>query len=171
MLLHTVKSAWSAIRSAIATADWPTTDNSYNPVGTVTHRLVSRMLDVTEVAIPPINTQKNLGLNSLELRATFNDNAGTATMCIFAAREGELSVKRIASVALTAGTQTDANGRYFATTAIVTSYWNKAISVSPVESGTGIASILFDTQGYDRFWIGFSAIKASDNVTVEFSGY
>jgi hypothetical protein len=171
MLLHTIKSEWQTIRSAIATADWPTTTGSYNPAGTVTHRLVSRMLNVGSVALPVIDVSKNVSINALELRAHFNDNAGTATMCIFAARKGELTVKRVASIALTAGTQTNEDTRYFATTAVVTSYWGKDMDVSDVETGTGIATIMFDTCGYDRFWIGFSAIKASDNVTVEYSGY
>lgn len=171
MLLHTIKSGWQTIRNAIAAVDWPTTDNSYNPSGTVTQRTTTYMMDTTEAALSPINVGQNIAINGLELRATFNDNAGTATMKIFAAREGDTSVKLIASVALTAGTQTNASGRYYATTAVVTSYWNKAIGVSDPESGTGIACISFDTCGYSKFWVGFTAISTDDTVSVEFSGY
>ncbi len=171
MLLHTLRSEWQTIRNAIATADWPTTANTYNPPATVTHRLVSRMVDVLEAVISPIRLDYNSGLNALELRASFNDNAGTATMCIFASRADDLTVKRVASIVLTAGTQTNANGRYFAKTAVVTSYWMEDIDVTTEESGTGIANITFDTCGYNRFWIGFSTIKAGDNVSVEYSGF
>jgi hypothetical protein len=171
MLLHTIRSEWQTARSAIATVDWPTATSSYDPPDVVTDRTVAKMLDTLEAEILPIRTDFNLSLNALELRAHFNDNAGTATMQIFAARAKDKCVKLIAEVAWTAGTQTNENGRYFATTAVVTPHWNKTIATSDAESGTGIASVLFDTCGYDRFWVGFDTISASDNVTVEYSGF
>ncbi len=174
MLVHTVRAAWRAIRTAIATIDWPTATNTYDPPGDVTERFVAYMLDTLEAEILPINLSKaETALNNLELRAHFNNNAGTATMQIFAAREGETTVRLIAEVAWTAGTQKTAvsSSRYFAKTATITQYWGKTISVTPEESGTGIAVVSFDTLGYNRFWVGFDAISSSDNVTIEYSGF
>lgn len=173
MLVHTVRATWRAIRTAIATVDWPTTGGAtYDPPDDVTERFVAYMVDTDEDALPYIDLSKNTALNHLEFRAHFNDNAGTATMQIFAAREGETTVKMIAEVAWTAGTQPTAvsSARYFAKTGVVTQYWNKTISTTSEESGTGIATVSFDTFGYNRFWIGFDAISGSDNVTVEYSG-
>jgi len=174
MLVQTIKNQWKAIRSAIATVDWPTGTNAYDPPDDVTHRRSAYMLDTLEAVISPIRTDQHSGINFLELRASFNDNAGTSTMQIFAARDGELSVKMIAEVAWVAGTQTtmDVTPRYFAKTATITQYWPTTFRQNSAdESGTGIATVEFDIRGYNRFWIGFDAISASDNVTVEYSGY
>ena len=173
MLVHTVKAAWRAIRTAIATVDWPSATNTYDPPDDVTERFVAYMVDTLEADLPYINLSNDSAINHLELRAHFNDNAGTATMQIFAAREGETSVKMIAEVAWTAGTQQTAiaSTRYFAKTATITQYWNKTISATAEETDTGIATVTFDTCGYNRFWVGFDAINTSDNVTIEYSGF
>ncbi len=174
MLVHTVRAAWRAIRTAIATVDWPTTGgNTYDPPDDVTERFVAYMVDTDETALPYINLSNDTAKNHLEFRAHFNDNAGTATMQIFAAREGEVTVKMIAEVAWTAGTQITAvsSSRYFAKTGTITQYWGKTISTTPEESGTGIAVVSFDTLGYNRFWVGFDTISGSDDVTIEYSGF
>lgn len=173
MIIHTLRSEWQTIRDAIATVDWPTASLGYDPPDVVTDRIVAKLLDTLDAEITPINTGFNSGLSVLEFRAHFNDNAGTATMQIFAARAGELTVKMIAEIAWTAGTQTTAasTARYFAKTGVVTQYWNKTISTTTEETNTGIACVSFDTCGYNRFWVGFDAISASDNVTIEYSGY
>lgn len=174
-ILRTIRAQWRAVRVAVATVDWPTTGgNTYDPPDDVTERFVDYMVDTAEVALSPIEMSINrVALNALELRAHFNDNAGSATMQIFAAREGEDTVKLIAEVVWTAGTQPTAisSPRYFAKTAVVTPYWITTISSTSEESGTGIAVVTFDTCGYNRFWVGFDTISASDNVTVESSGY
>lgn len=173
-MVHTPKAAWTAIRTAVATVDWPTTGgNTYDPPDDVAERFVAYMVDTDEAALTPITFDESSELNNLELRAHFNDNAGTATMQIFAARVDELSVKMIMEVAWVAGTQTTAitSARYFAKTAVVTKYWARDVYESDDESNTGIATIAFDMQGHERFWIGFDTIKASDNVTVEYAGY
>lgn len=174
MLIHTIRAGWQTIRSEIATVDWPTTaGNTYDPPDDDSERLVAYMVDTDEAVIPPIRPDWTLGFNYLELRAHFKNNNDTATMQIFAAREAELTVKMIAEVAWTAGTQHNAEGtaRHFATTATITQYWNRTISKSPAESSTGIQTIEFDTRGYNRFWVGFDAISGSDNVSIEYSGH
>lgn len=174
MLIHTIRERWQTIRSEIATVDWPTTGGStYDPPDDVNERFVAYMVDTDEAALDPINVSFASGINSLELRAHFKNATDTATMQIFAAREGELEVKMIAEVAWVAGTQKTAasTARYFGATATVTQYWGKTITESDRESGTGIATIHFDTMGYNRFWIGFDAISANDNVSIQYSGF
>lgn len=175
MLLHLLRSKWRVIREEIATVDWPTASLGYDPPDVVTDRTVVKLLDTLDAALPVISVGYNSGLNNLEFRAHFNDNAGTATMQIFAARKDELEVKMVAEVAWVAGTQTTGAGtaRYFAKTASTssTAYWLKTITTTTEETGTGIATVSFDTCGYDRFWVGFDAVKGSDNVTVEYSGW
>jgi hypothetical protein len=129
------------------------------------------MLDSAEAEIVPLNLQLYQNWNGVVLRAHFNDNAGTATMHLFGACIGETSVKYLGSVAWVAGTQTNAAGRYFAKTATVTKYSRMTYSVSSDESGTGISEVEFDGTIYDRLWVGFTAISAEDNVTVEVNGY
>jgi len=171
MLTHTIKENWFTVRNAIATIDWPTATNVYNPVATVTHRLVSRMLNTLEVAIDPVNIHLKLSLNKLVLRAHLSDAEATATMHIFGSCRGELTAKYLGQVVWTAGTQTNENDRYFAKTAVVTSYAFMGIAQNATdESGTGIAEVAFDTTIYDRIWIGFTTISAG-NITIEGNGY
>lgn len=171
MLTHTAKNPWRVIRSAVATVDWPTgAGNTYDPPGDVTERLVIYMVDTLEDALTPINVREMMAWNKLVFRASFNDNAGTATMNIFAACERELSVKMIAEVTWTAGTQVTADGRYFAKTGVVIPYYIKGIVESDAESN-GIATIGLDTVIYDRVWVGFDAISGTDDVTIEVNGY
>lgn len=175
MLIQTIKNQWQAIRTAVSAVDWPSTGGgTIDPPDDVTERTVANMVNTAEAALTPIRCDHNSGINFLELRAHFNDNAGTATMQIFAARDSELTVKMIAEVDWVAGTQPNADStvRYFAKTATITQYWPTTIRKNSAnESGTGIETIEFDHRGYNRFWIGFDAISGSDNITVEFSGY
>jgi len=168
--LSTVRLGWQTARDAIAAAD---SGGTYDAAGTDSERLVSLMLNAADAVIDPINLRQSMGINTLELRAHFKNATDTATMILFGARADELEVKLISSTALVAGTQHTghATARHFATTAVTTSYWNKTISVSAAESGTGIATIELDTRGYEKIWVFFSVISASDNVTVEYSGY
>jgi hypothetical protein len=171
MLIHTLKSAWTILRDKIASADWPTTAHSYNPAGTVTHRLVSRLVDILEAEIVPLRLQDIMGFNGVVLRATFNDNGGTATAQLFGACCGELNVKYLGSIALVAGTQTNSDGRYFAKTAVLTSYGRLNAVSSPDETGTGISELEIATSIYDRIWVGFTAVSAGDNVSIEANGF
>lgn len=173
MLLHTIRQPWKVYRSEIATKDFPSTTLTYDAPDDVADRLVARLLDTSDVAIPVINLQDMLGINILEIRTHYKNATDTCTMDIFAARQGELEVKFVAEIVWAAGTQETgaATTRYFGKTSTITSYWPTAITKNAAESGTGIATIEFDTLGYERFWIGFDAISSSDNVTVEISGY
>jgi hypothetical protein len=156
--LMTIRKGWTNLRSVVSTAlDWPTATNSYNPATTVTHRLASRMVDKTETALVGI---KHRCFNAMEIRARLTGSSATATFYIFGRRAGDESVKLVASVSVAAGTQVDENGYYFATTLTVTSYWPKTIIVSPVESGTGMTTLMFDTMGWDDFWVGVTALSA-----------
>jgi hypothetical protein len=167
-----IRLPWITHRSAIATVDSPSTaGNTRDAPDDVTERKVIYMVDTDEVAITPLNVEE-LGISFLELRVHFNDNAGTATTSIFAARKGEKSVKMIAEIAWTAGTQTtaDSTARYFAKTGTITQYWPKVIFGNGTDETNGIAVAVLDTMGYDRFWALIDALSADDNVTVEASG-
>jgi hypothetical protein len=159
--LETIRSEWKSYRSvADGSEDWPTTANSYNPAATVTHRLASRMLTKAEADLEKIQCGDNPLSNALELRARFTTAGATSTFHIFGRRSGDLSAKLIATVTATAGTQVDENGYYHATTLTVTSYWPKSIPTSPVEAGTGMCTLMFDTLGWSDFWIGTTVLSA-----------
>ncbi len=173
MLVHTVRNEWQIHRNAIATVDSPSTGgNTIDAPDDPTERKAIYMVDTDEAAIISIDVNKNAGMNFLELRAHFNDNAGTATGAVFAARYGEKTVRMIAELAWTAGTaQTDdSTARYYAKTTTVTQYWNKTISKSNDEATFGMSTMEFDTRGYEKFWVLIDALSGSDDVSVEFSG-
>jgi len=173
MMIDTVRGQWQTHRSAIAAVDTPSTGGStWDAPDDPQDRTVAKMVDTDETTITPINVG-DTGWNFLELRATFNDNAGTATGCVFAAREGEKTVRMIAELAWTAGTAetADSTPRFFAKTTTVTQYWNKTISKSNDEATFGMSTVEFDTRGYERFWVLIDALSSDDNVTVEASGY
>jgi len=165
MILNTSSSQWLVIRDTITAVD---SGGSNDPVATVTDRLAAKMTDASDVLLKALDVSS---VNAVELRASFDTNARTATINIFTSREGETSVKHVASVALVAGTQTNADGRFYAATATVTSYWApERIGSSDAESGTGIAQILFDKLGYERVWVVVSGLSGG-NITIEGSGY
>ena len=174
MNIHTIRAQWQIHRNAIATKDTPSTGgNTYDAPDDAAERQVAYMVDTGEVAITPIHVGFNSGINHLELRAHFNDNAGTATGAVFAARAGEDTVRMVGEFAWTAGTAetADSTARFYAKTTTVTQYWNKTISTSNDEATFGMSTVEFDTRGYERFWVLIDALSGSDNVTVEFSGY
>ena len=165
MIMQTASAQWLVIRNQVTAVD---SGGSNDPVGTVTDRLVSKMTDAADALLAVVDVAT---INAMELRSSFDTNARTATINIFTAREDDKSVKHVASVALVAGTQTNENGRFFATTSTVTSYWApERIGYSDVESGTGISQVFFDKLGYDRVWIVVSVLSGG-NITVEGSGY
>lgn len=173
-LIHTIRQEWQPHRSAIATVDSPSAAGaSRDAPDDATERKVIYMVDTLEAVITPVHVGRASGINTLELRAHFNDNAGTATGAVFAARAGETTVRMIAELAWTAGTATtdDSTARYYAKTTGVTPYWNKTISVSNDEATFGMSTVDFDTRGYERFWVLIDALSGSDDVSVEFSGY
>ncbi len=71
---------------------------------------------------------------------------------------------------MVAGTQTNENTRYFAKTMTVTPYWAPDRFASTNTETNGICSTLWDTLGYNRFWIYISALSGG-NVSVEYSGF
>lgn len=173
-LLRTIREPWKTYRTEIATKDFPSTSLTYDAPDDPADRLVARMVDTGDVALPVIDLSgARIALNRLEVRVHFENNNDTCTMDIFAARADEKEVKFVGEIDWVAGTQERAGSttRYFGATTSVTSYWPTGILENPTESGTGIATLEFDTRGYDRFWIGFDAISSGDNVTVEISGY
>jgi hypothetical protein len=104
-------------------------------------------------AIESIKTYLWPSLNGLEVRVRFDANDHTGTFHIFGRREGDLAVKLIASVDVSAGTQNAGDGTFFASDYTVTSYWSKGILRPDAESGTGMSSIYFDTMGWGEFWL------------------
>ena len=166
MILLTASLQWLVVRNQIAAID---SSGSYDPVSNpATDRLVSLMMDGSDELLPVIDVST---MNAMELRSHFNASNGTATIEIFTAREAEKEVKRVASIALEAGSQKNVDGRYFAKTSTITSYWApERIGKSDNESGTGISLIWFDKLGYERIWVYISALNTG-NITVEGSGY
>lgn len=175
MLVQTIKNEWLTIRNQIATKDWPSTAGAtIDPPDDVTERTVACMVDVLEAVIKPIRCDQHSGINILQLRTTFENVDDTATMCIFAARDKELTVTMIAEIDWAAGAQTttDSTARFFGATSSITQHWPTTIRENSSEDALGgIATIEFDIRGYNRFWVGFDAISANDNVSVEYSGY
>jgi hypothetical protein len=169
--LETTRTGWLALRSVTSTAlDWPTTANSYNPATTVTHRLASMMVDKTETALGSIDCASRPIFNALEIRARLTGAAATCTFHIFGRRSGDTSVKLIATVVATAGSQVDADGYYHATTLTVTSYWPKTITASSEPTGSGMCTISFDTMGWSDFWIGVTALSAG-TIYFDYAGF
>lgn len=166
MILHTASVQWLTIRNQIAAVD---SGGSYDPVSNPgTDRLVNRMMDASDILLPVVDVST---INAMELQTHFDSAIRTATINIFAARENQKEVKHVASIALVAGSQKNADGRYFATTSIITSYWApERIGKSDVESGTGISLIWFDKLGYERVWI-YVSVLSGGNITIEGSGY
>lgn len=165
MILQTSSTQWQTVRSLVAAVD---SGGSYDPVGTATDRFVSRMTNASDALVTVIDVST---ANAMELRSHFSAAGSIATINIFVARENDTAVKHVASIALTKGTQTNADGRFFATTSVVTPYWApERIGNTDVESGTGISSVFFDKLGYDRAWIIVSALNGG-NLSIEASGY
>lgn len=168
--LITARFGWNLLRSvASAAVDWPTHTNAYNPATDVTHRLASRMLTHLEGELEKINCLLAPAWNALELRARFSDAGATGTFYLLGRRPGDASVKLVAKVDATAGSQTDGTN-YHATTLAVTSYWPKTITVSSEPSGSGMCTLTFDTMGWSEFWIGTTAISAG-TVYFDYSGF
>jgi hypothetical protein len=169
-VLETVRSVWILLRSVVSTAlDWPTTAGSYNPATTATHRLTALMLDKVSVALPSIDCTKAPFFNALELRARLSGAAATSTFHIFGRRNDDASVKLIATVVATAGSQMDGTN-YHATTLSVTSYWPKTITASSEPTGSGMCTLSFDTMGWSEFWIGVTALSAG-TIYFDYAGY
>jgi len=167
--LTTARLAWKTLRS-VAVADFPTDTGSYNPATTGAHRLVTRMLDKVNVALASINLKTpDIALNALELRARLTGAAATSTFHIFGRRDDDASVKLIATVLATAGSQTDGTN-YHATTLVVTSYWPKTITQSSEPSGSGMCTIFFDTMGWSDFWIGVTELSAG-TIYFDYAGF
>ena len=120
--------------------------------------------------IESIDCSGNPSFNALELRARLTGAAATSTFHIFGRRAGDTSVKLVASVLATAGSQKDANGYYHATTLVVTSYWPKTITISGAESGTGMATLYFDTMGWTDFWNVVTALSAG-TIYFDYAGF
>lgn len=162
----TASMQWIVVRNQVAAVD---SSGTYDPVSTpATDRLVSRIMNGSDELLGGVDVST---INAMELRSHFNLSNGTATINIFAARENEKEVKHVASISLVAGTQKNANGRYFSKTSIITAYWApERIGKSDDESGTGISLVWFDKLGYERIWIYVSALSGG-NITVEGSGY
>jgi len=174
MLVHTIRNAWQTYRAGIAVKDMPSAGSlTYDAADTVTERLVVCMVDTLDAVVDPINVSKNAGINHLEIRTLHEADDDTATMNIFAAREGETSVAMIAEIAWVAGAQTNAAGEFFGAAATITQHWNKTISKTGVDALDGITTIEFDTRGYNRFWLLYDDIDSASThyVTAEFSGY
>lgn len=165
-ILITASVQWLPVRTKVAAVD---SSGTYDPVSVpATDRLVSRMMDGSDALLPVVDIST---INAASLRSHFSASNGTATINLFAAREGEKEVKRVASIVLEAGTQRNADGRYFAKTSTITSYWApERIGSSDNESLTGISLVWFDKLGYKRFWVYVSALNTG-NLTVETSGY
>lgn len=167
---ETIRWGWFQLRS-VATADFPTATHSYNPATTVTDRLASRMMKNDETPLEVIRCAAVAIFNALELRARLPGSGATCTFHIFGRRSDDPTVKLIASVLATAGSQTDADGNYFATTlAVQNSYWPKSITQSSEPSGSGMCTIFFDTMGWSDFWIGTTAISAG-TVYFDYAGF
>jgi hypothetical protein len=170
-VLETVRSTWISLRSVVTAADWPTHTNAYNPATTATHRLATHMLAHLETDLEKIDCTKAPFFNALELRARLSGAAATCTFHIFGRRGGNGSVKLIATVVATAGSQVDAAGNYFATTLSKTvEYWPKTITVSSEPSGSGMCTLFFDTMGWSDFWIGVTALSAG-TIYFDYAGF
>ena len=166
------RNQWHTHRNAIITDDFPTTTNSYDPITNVgTQRLVNYMVDAAEAEITPINLRHLIG-TALEIRTKFSTSGASANLDIWGVRENDTAVKRLARITgVTAGTQRDAGGLYFAATGTPTSYSVYAFDEPENdEAGTGIYDPSIITKGYDRMWITLDTISAG-SVTIEVSTY
>ena len=161
MIVHSNTDPWVIARSAIAAVD---------ATILVTTRKKVNLVDDAADAISPLNLTEKVAWAIMELRASFSTGAATATTPIYAAREGENTVRIIGSIAWTAGTQTDEAGRFFAKAGVITSYWPTAITGNSAEEANGIATPEIRTRGYSSFYIGVSVLSAG-NVTIEAAGY
>lgn len=177
-LLATKNSTWQKIRDAITTADWPTdgAKNGIDPVGTpATDRLESKMLTYAEAALPYINRAHDLGINSIDMRWRLSGSAATATMEVWGRRNGDdtdedASMKRLYKIVITAGSQKDAAGLYFATSIAATRYFKRFLGEDAVEFGTGIMTAALDVTGYSRIYFPITAISAG-SLTCEWASY
>lgn len=173
--LATKNSTWQKIRDAITSADWPTTA-SVDPVTNVgSERLESKMLSYTDVALPFINRAHDLGINSIDLRWRFSGSGATATMEVWGRRDGEdpdedAPMKRICKIVITAGTQRDAAGLYFAASIAITEYFKKTSVEDSAEPGTGMMTTALDITGYSRIYFPITAISAG-SLTCEWASY
>jgi len=113
--------------------------------------------------------------NALEIAFTGHADGDTCGFALYAARrDGDIAV--VFSGDITIGKQAATDGGYWADTIVedaVASKWITTVTLVDAAAGDGMSRIVFDTCGYDKFWVQFVAaeITGDEHYTAYYSGY
>lgn len=160
---------WQALRT-ITASDFPTTDNSYDPVATpATQRFTTFMLTSAEVAQAYIDMYNNAWGQALLFRFRFSTAGASAIFYFFGTRPDDTSVQLLGSVTVTAGTQKDSSGKYFGASGSGLAYYGLTSISEPAtpESGTGIYQLLARLAGATKVWVSTKSLSTG-TVTVDY---
>jgi len=176
--LKTKKFEVKQVRSAVASADADlgVTERTY---AYFTANLAGKaFIPTPEESLK--HDQKEGFDNQVEFMFSFNDNAGTATVIIYAMRYAEstanslyTAIEPVCTFTLEAGTMTTGEGtaRYWADTAVLTDYWGSTAVVNSTSGGNGQVKVSLDGRGRYAFIPLITVISAEDNVSCYASCY
>ncbi len=109
-------------------------------------------------------------MNNMELRFSSNNASASGTVYCYAART-EDDIVLLGSAGLTVGNQVATSGKFYVDTLVLTDRWITEVKKVDGNGNNGMSRLVFDTSGYDKFFIHLTFGTPSWNWDVEISGF
>ncbi len=109
-------------------------------------------------------------MNSMEVRISSNNSSASGTAYFYAAKS-EDDIVLLGSSAITIGNQVASSSKFYVDTMTLTDRWITEVKRVDADGNDGMSRIVFDTSGYDNFFIHINYGTPSWNWDVEISGF
>ncbi len=109
-------------------------------------------------------------MNNMEVRISSNDSSASGTAYFYTAKDND-DIVLLGSSAITAGNQLASSNKFYIDTMTLTDRWITEVKKVDADGNDGMSRIVFDTSGYDNFFIHINYGTPSWNWDVEISGF